>query len=54
MMCYCSLGRWTGFLFVIALPFLVVSLCEAASDSERFTCVLSLPNAYSKSSGRKD
>ena len=54
MLCFCLLCHWTGFLFVIALPFLVVSLCEVASDSEHYVRVVSFPNAYLKPSERKD
>ena len=49
MLYCCSSCRWTGFLSVIALHFLVASLCEATSDSERFLCVTSFPKAYLKS-----
>ena len=49
----CVVYRWTKLIVVIALLVLVVSFCEAASVSERFTCVLSFPNAYSRSFGRK-
>ena len=53
-LCYCVVHRWTEFVVVIALLVLVVSFWGAASVSERFACVLSFPNAYSKSSGRKE
>ena len=43
---FSSLCRWTGFLSVIALPFLVVSLCEVASDSEHFVRAVLFPNAH--------
>ena len=46
MLYCCSSCCWMGFLSVIALPFLVASLCEAALDSERFLCVKSFPIAY--------
>ena len=41
------IAEW-GFVVVIALLVFVVSFCKAASVSERFACVLSFLNAYSK------